>query len=86
MAVTPTKSREMDFKDVKRVCHDYTMLGLKTIDEARGKGLEPLRFVYVSGAVAERDQGKRPGWMPEYSLMRVSFSNHSCSHMRGILV
>lgn len=49
MAVTPTKSREMDFKDVKRVCHDYTMLGLKTIDEARGKGLEPLRFVYVSG-------------------------------------
>lgn len=74
VAVTPSKSRSMDLETVKRICLDYTMLGLETTWEARGEGMEPLRFVYVSGAAAERDQRRRPGWMPEYSLMRVSFS------------
>lgn len=62
----------MDFATVKKICQDYTLFGLKTIQEAREEGMEPLRFVYVSGAATERDQSRRPSWMPEYSLMRVS--------------
>jgi len=48
------------------------MVGLKTISEAKEDKATPLKFLYVSGAATERDQTKRPGWMPEYSLMRVS--------------
>lgn len=70
--ITPSKLKSMEFEDVKKICLDYTMLGLETIDEARGEGLESLRFVYVSGAATQRDQSKRPRWMPEYSLMRVN--------------
>lgn len=32
----------------------------------------PFRFLYMSGMAAERDQAKKPDWMPEYALMRVS--------------
>lgn len=42
VAVTPSKSRSMDFETVKRICLDYTMLGLETTWEARGEGMEPL--------------------------------------------
>lgn len=39
---------------------------------------KPFRFLYMSGAGAERDQSKKPKVMPEYSLLRVSYhSIHS---------
>ena len=44
--------------------------------EARGEtagALKPLRFIYFSGALAERDQARTPRFMPEHMLMRVSF-------------
>ncbi|QDS75959.1 hypothetical protein FKW77_003457, partial [Venturia effusa] len=75
VAVTPSKSKSMDFDTVRKVCLEDTMLGLKTISEARREGVESLRFVYVSGAAAERDQSKKPSWMPEYSLMRGETEN-----------
>jgi hypothetical protein len=71
----------MDFATVKKICQDYTMVGLKTISEAREDKATPLKFLYVSGAATERDQTKRPGWMPEYSLMRVSLPSHSISNL-----
>lgn len=40
----------------------------------------PFRFLYMSGAAAERDSTKTPKFMPEYSLMRVS---HTYSAFTG---
>lgn len=37
-----------------------------------GEDISPFRFLYMSGAAAERDQAKKPDWMPEYAWMRVS--------------
>jgi hypothetical protein len=62
----------MEFEKVHRICHDYALLGLKTMVEARGNPAAPFRFLYMSGVSAERDQTKTPGWMAQYSLMRVS--------------
>ncbi len=70
VAITPTKSKTVDSKEVYRVCHTSTMEGIKALRET-GPG-RPFRFVYVSGAMAERDQTKKPGFlMGEYMLMRV---------------
>lgn len=48
------------------------MIGLQAIHETRGNDKKALRFLYMSGAAAERDQTKTPRFMPQYSLMRVS--------------
>jgi hypothetical protein len=61
-----------DFAEVKRVCQESTLIGMKTIYEA-GPG-KPFRFLYVSGMAAERDQTKKPRLMAEYSLLRVGLS------------
>lgn len=54
------------------------MSGLEAIVEARGASADnkssPLRFLYMSGVAAERDQTKNPTFMPQYCLMRVSFA------------
>ena len=74
MAITPSKSRGLDFGEVRRVCQDYTLAGLQAMFEARGEGgsgVTPFRFMYMSGTAAERDQNKTPSFMPPYSLMRV---------------
>lgn len=34
----------------------------------------PFRFLYMSGANAERDQTKKPWLLGDYSLMRVRYS------------
>ena len=86
LAVTPSKAREMDAKDVKRICQDYTLIGLEEIVRARGrKGEEegvkgataaPFRFMYISGIAARRERNDIPEWVPEemmgYMHMRVS--------------
>ena len=71
VAITPTKSRSLEFEYVRRVCQDFTLLGLKTMTEARVDKTTPFRFLYMSGAAAERDLTKTPRFMPEYSKMRV---------------
>ncbi len=68
--MTPTKSKAMNPADVKRVCHDYTMAGLRAIYEAGPA--RPFRFLYMSGSNAVRDPAKKPWLLGDYSVMRVS--------------
>jgi hypothetical protein len=77
VAVTPSKSRSMDFKDVQRICQDYTLIGLKAMTEARSSATTPFRFMYLSGVAAERDQTKTPTFMAQYSWMRVSHNTRN---------
>lgn len=74
IAVTPSKSRTIPWDEVRRICLDYTMTGLETISQLpRDPASKPLRFVYTSGANAERDQSKKPWVLGDYCLMRVGF-------------
>ncbi|KAK8039460.1 nucleoside-diphosphate-sugar epimerase [Apiospora rasikravindrae] len=69
VAVTPTKSKSMEFAEVKRICQDFTMAGMQAMYEAGPA--RPFRFMYMSGTAAPRDANQKPGWfMPEYSQMR----------------
>jgi hypothetical protein len=72
VAITPGKVGTMAFEDVRRICHDYTFVGLKAMLEARGNAATPFRFLYMSGYASERDQSKPPRWLAKYSLLRVS--------------
>jgi hypothetical protein len=77
LAVTPTRSMDMDFSEVTRVCHDYTMNGIRNMAAVANK---PFRFIFTSGIAVERDQGKDIHLQPlaEYRRMRVrqSFSRY----------
>ncbi|KAF2014064.1 NAD(P)-binding protein [Aaosphaeria arxii CBS 175.79] len=53
LAITPSKSKGVDFEELTRVCHDYTMNGLREIASVANNG--KLRFVYTSGVGGERD-------------------------------
>ncbi len=68
----------MDFEVVKRVCVDYVMEGFRTLTQLpRPEGdKQPLRFVYASGAKAERDQTKKPMILGDYTLMRVCIPSY----------
>ncbi|KPM36032.1 Succinate-semialdehyde dehydrogenase [NADP(+)] [Neonectria ditissima] len=68
VAITPSKSKSFEFAEVKRVCQDAPLAGLKAMHEASPS--RPFRFVYMSGFTAERDQTKTPDFMPQYTLMR----------------
>ncbi|EGR50691.1 uncharacterized protein TRIREDRAFT_105003 [Trichoderma reesei QM6a] len=71
MAVTPNKSASMPWEEVRKVCLDYTIYGLEELSKApRNDRSKPLRFVYVSGANAERDPTKKPWLLGEYIIMR----------------
>lgn len=70
VAITPSKSTNYPFEEVKRICQTGTLAGLRAIHEAGSR--KPFRFLYMSGIAAERDQTKTPKFKPEYSLMRVS--------------
>ncbi|KAJ6512994.1 putative nucleoside-diphosphate-sugar epimerase [Mycena sanguinolenta] len=72
VAITPTKSKDVPFDEVKRVCYTSTLVGLSAFRDA---GVGPFRFIYMSGVGAERDQSKTPPWMPEYALMRGETEN-----------
>jgi nucleoside-diphosphate-sugar epimerase len=87
VAVTPGKAQFYAWEDVKKICRDHALAGLEAVVEARGDGGElPLRFVYMSGTAAERDQTKSPWLLKEHSLMRVRSCPSSpltlkCTHM-----
>lgn len=84
VAVTPAKTKGMTPEDVRKACHDYTLAGLQTIWSS--EPLRPFRFLYMSGAVAERNQSKQLPWvMAEYRLMRVRRS-HARSAPPGVVV
>lgn len=77
VAVLPGKAITMPWEDFRKICHDYTLLGLQTMVEARGESKAPFRFMYMSGAAAQRDQSKKPRIMPQYLLLRVSTLHES---------
>ncbi|KJZ75230.1 hypothetical protein HIM_05424 [Hirsutella minnesotensis 3608] len=71
IAVTPSKVGKMQWEQVRRICHDYSMAGLKTISQLpHGGSSTPFRFLYVSGSNAERDPAKKPWVMGDYCLLR----------------
>ncbi|KAF2657762.1 NAD(P)-binding protein [Lophiostoma macrostomum CBS 122681] len=72
LAITPKKSKGLEFEAVMKVCHDYTIKGLNQIASVANK---PFRFIYTSGAPAERDQTKIPPFHPDYCLMRGRVEN-----------
>jgi nucleoside-diphosphate-sugar epimerase len=74
VAITPSKAQLYKWEEVKRVCHDNALAGFQVVIDARGDkhGDKPLRFIYMSGTAAERDQTKKPLLLPQMSLMRVS--------------
>ncbi|RMZ82811.1 hypothetical protein DV737_g1882, partial [Chaetothyriales sp. CBS 132003] len=69
VAITPAKSVGQDAAEVKRVCDDYTFLGLDAITSARQtKTTTPLRFLYLSGMAVSRDTSAIPDWVPKEML------------------
>lgn len=74
--MTPTKSKTMEWQEVEKICSEYVMNGFDTLKQLpRGESGKPLRFVYASGAMTERDQTKKPMLMADYVLMRVCIPN-----------
>ncbi|KAK7980361.1 hypothetical protein PG989_012818 [Apiospora arundinis] len=59
VAVTPSKSKSMQFADVKRICQDFTMAGLQAMYEAGPA--KPFRFMYMSGTAAPATRTRNPG-------------------------
>ncbi|PTB64365.1 hypothetical protein BBK36DRAFT_1123796 [Trichoderma citrinoviride] len=71
MAVTPNNSASMPWDEVRKICLDYTIYGLEQLSKASRKDAsKPLHFVYVSGAIAQRDPAKKPWMMGDYGLLR----------------
>jgi hypothetical protein len=86
VAITVSGSRLMPFEDVKRICQDYTIAGLKAMHEAHPA--KPFRFLYVSGIGTVRDPKVTPMFEPKYAWMRVrhTFHHHEsrlkqCEHL-----
>lgn len=70
IAITPDKTSGMSEAEIKKICHDYTMLGLQAMSEVANTS-HPFRFVYTSGAMTERDRSKSLWLMSEHRKMRV---------------
>lgn len=73
--MTPSKLKAMPWDEVCKICCEFALVGLQTISQLpRSSEQKPLRFIYISGAKAERDPTKKPLVMRKYVLMRVSSS------------
>ncbi|KAM3084148.1 hypothetical protein ACMFMG_001750 [Clarireedia jacksonii] len=72
LAITPSKAAAMDFAEVTKVNHDYTINGLKNMVAVANK---PFRFLYTSGSLIERDQSKTLTVLSEYRHMRGRTEN-----------
>ncbi|KAJ5358909.1 uncharacterized protein N7496_011322, partial [Penicillium cataractarum] len=68
VAVTPFRSGNFDFDEVKRVCQSCTMTGLQAMYEAQ-QG-RPFRFMYLSAEGTPDDTTKKPIFMGDYQIMR----------------
>jgi hypothetical protein len=58
VAMTPIRSMNIDFAEVKRVCQDCTLAGFKVMYEAGPS--RPFCFLYLSGEGTPRDMTKKP--------------------------
>lgn len=64
-----------DNEEARRVSVDYTMAAAKAFTEntaAKGDRESKFRFIYLSGAAAQRDQTKSAWFMSDYRKIRVS--------------
>ncbi|KAL1868539.1 hypothetical protein VTK73DRAFT_3631 [Phialemonium thermophilum] len=68
VGVVPNKAARMDWNTVRAICHESPLRfleAMETVEKAK-----PFRFLYMSGALGERDQTKKPWMMPEYAHLR----------------
>ncbi|KAJ5723995.1 hypothetical protein N7488_002030 [Penicillium malachiteum] len=67
LGMIPSKVPKNDVASTRRVSIEYTLTAARVFEEC---GQKPFRFIYVSGAGAERDQEK-PLWvMQDYRRLR----------------
>ncbi|KAI1812022.1 NAD(P)-binding protein [Poronia punctata] len=91
VAITPMDAKNYTPEQVKQVCQESPLAGLRAIHQAgpararaRARArAKPFRFLYMSGSAAERDQSKKPKIMAEYMLMRGC---SSCGLIIGLYV
>ncbi|KAH8178516.1 NAD(P)H-binding domain-containing protein [Sarocladium implicatum] len=71
VAVTPFRHRQFDFAEVKRVCQDCTIAGLKAANEAAAVSSKPTAFIYLSAEGTPEDLTKKTFLFGDYNLMRA---------------
>ncbi|KAF4628527.1 hypothetical protein G7Y89_g9630 [Cudoniella acicularis] len=79
IAVTPSNLNTMPYEDVCKICQGYPVYGIETVAPLASKA-KSFRFIYVSGAKAERDQTKKAWVLREYGLMRGKTESMILSH------
>ncbi|KAJ8063297.1 hypothetical protein OCU04_008527 [Sclerotinia nivalis] len=72
LAITPSRSKAMEFAEVTKVCYEYTVNGITNMAAVANT---PFRFIYTSGALIERDQSKSLTFMADYRHMRGRTEN-----------
>ncbi|KAG5806827.1 hypothetical protein H9Q74_009297 [Fusarium xylarioides] len=73
VGVTPSHAFRMDPEEVRKVCQDYTMLGLEAM---RSSGLaRPFRVAYLSAVAVSRDINKTMWLAPKFRRIRGTAEN-----------
>ncbi|KAF5983212.1 nucleoside-diphosphate-sugar epimerase [Fusarium coicis] len=73
VGVTPSHAFRMDPEEVRKVCQDYTMLGLEVM---RSSGLaRPFRVAYFSAVTVPRDINKTMWFAPKFRRIRGTAEN-----------
>ncbi|KAM7212106.1 hypothetical protein V8F06_012506 [Rhypophila decipiens] len=70
IAVTPSQLSSTPWETTVKICRDYAIKGIENIAALPRTGSKPFRFVYISGANAERDPAKKPFFLGEYCVLR----------------
>ncbi|ESZ95837.1 putative nucleoside-diphosphate-sugar epimerase [Sclerotinia borealis F-4128] len=77
IGLKPSQSLTTDPQEARRICLDYTLSGMDTLKQLWGiheaspwASQHSFRFIYVSAANAERDQGKKPWILGDLCLLR----------------
>jgi hypothetical protein len=73
IATKPNQLSSMTSEESRKISFDYLVYGMDVIAK---EAHAPLRFAYISGDKAERDQTKRPWVLGEFSLMRGACEQH----------
>ncbi|KIX02556.1 uncharacterized protein Z518_08497 [Rhinocladiella mackenziei CBS 650.93] len=73
IAIVPSKLKTISWEQACKISRDYAIKGIETISQLPREGkTKPLRFIYMSGSHAERNQSKKPLILGDYRLMRRS--------------
>ncbi|WP_394830007.1 hypothetical protein LVJ94_26220 [Pendulispora rubella] len=83
IGVTPSHLKKMPWQEVRKICLDYTVAGLAASAQLpRAPASKPFRFLYVSGANAERDPRKKPWVLGDYCLLRGDVESRVLEHAK----